>query len=267
LLQDPLNTYQRPIRLSACGRLFLPGEFHGDVLQARDRTVLNVADDRERFGSKLVSLGRHNFTTDCRAFAGVGGVEPSRHKIRKYVALPVLDKILQSGGCADLAFICGENGSPLTKESFGNAFRNTCNAEGVTKAAHGVRKIGATRAATDGATVAELEAIFVWQGDSLSTRAADRARLVKGAMAKLDRTPDEQSIPAPSRKVRESEQKDQLFQSFRRFAMVRSRGLEPPRVAPLAPQASASTTSATTAGGLWSRPKARRRATAHHVTN
>jgi hypothetical protein len=32
--------------------------------------------------------------------------------------------------------------------------------------------------------------------------------------------------------------------------MVRSRGLEPPRVAPLAPQASASTTSATTAAGF-----------------
>src|SRR5215208_8062909 len=32
------------------------------------------------------------------------------------------------------------------------------------------------------------------------------------------------------------------------FGMVRSRGLEPPRVAPLAPQASASTNSATTAG-------------------
>jgi integrase len=125
--------------------------------------------------------------------------------------LPVLDKILQVGPCADLAFICGENGSPLTKESFGNVFRDACNAAGVTKSAHGVRKIGATRAANNGATVAELEAIFGWQGGgmaSLYTRAADRARLAKGAMAKLDRTPDEHSIPAPSRKVREPERKD-----------------------------------------------------------
>src|SRR5271169_2060617 len=37
--------------------------------------------------------------------------------------------------------------------------------------------------------------------------------------------------------------------------LVRSRGLEPPRVAPLAPQASASTNSATTACGLDARPK------------
>src|SRR5437667_10063236 len=36
--------------------------------------------------------------------------------------------------------------------------------------------------------------------------------------------------------------------------LVRSRGLEPPRAAPLAPQASASTTSATTADGLDAGP-------------
>jgi integrase len=126
--------------------------------------------------------------------------------------LPVLDEILQAGPCADLAFICGENGRPLTKESFGNLFREACNAAGVAKSAHGVRKIGATRAANNGATVAELEAIFGWQGGgmaSLYTRAADRARLAKGAMSKLDGTSGEQSIPAPRGKVREAVQKDQ----------------------------------------------------------
>jgi integrase len=121
--------------------------------------------------------------------------------------LPALDEILQAGPCGDLAFICGENSGPLTKESFGNVFREACDAAGVAKSAHGVRKIGATRAANNGATVAELEAIFGWQGGgmaSLYTRAADRARLAKGAMAKLDRTPGEQSIPTPSGKVRQS---------------------------------------------------------------
>jgi hypothetical protein len=104
------------------------------------------------------------------------------------------------------------NGGPLTKEAFGNVFRDACNTAGVTKSAHGVRKIGATRAANNGATVAELEAIFGWNGGrmaSLYTRAADRARLAKGAMAKLDRTPGEQTIPAPAEKVREPERKDQ----------------------------------------------------------
>lgn len=124
--------------------------------------------------------------------------------------LPVLNDILQVGPCGDLAFICGENGGPLTKESFGNFFREACNAAGVSKSAHGVRKIGATRAANNGATVAELEAIFGWEGGrmaSLYTRAADRVRLAKGAMAKLDRTQSEHSIPAPAQKVRDSEKK------------------------------------------------------------
>src|SRR5260370_40953187 len=41
--------------------------------------------------------------------------------------------------------------------------------------------------------------------------------------------------------------------------LVRSRGLEPPRVAPLAPQASASANSATTASGRTPDPKGPRR--------
>jgi integrase len=59
---------------------------------------------------------------------------------------------------------------------------------GVNKSAHGVRKIGATRAANNGATVAELEAIFGWTGArmaSLYTQAADRVRLAKRAIEKL----------------------------------------------------------------------------------
>jgi len=54
--------------------------------------------------------------------------------------------------------------------------------------AHGVRKIAATRAANAGATVAQLEAIFGWQGGTMAalyTRAADRRRLAMEAMHKL----------------------------------------------------------------------------------
>ena len=102
--------------------------------------------------------------------------------------LPVLARTLAAGPCGELAFIAGEHGRPLTKESFGNAFRDACRAAGVNKSAHGVRKIGATRAANNGATVAELEAIFGWTGGrmaSLYTQAADRARLARRAINKL----------------------------------------------------------------------------------
>ena len=123
--------------------------------------------------------------------------------------LPALAATVEAGPTGDLAFICGEGGKPLTKESFGNMFRDACRAASVAKSAHGVRKIGATRAAEHGATVAELEAIFGWQGGGMAalyTRAADRARLAKGAMSKLERGT---SIPAPMDKVRDAGRKDE----------------------------------------------------------
>jgi integrase len=102
--------------------------------------------------------------------------------------LPVLAETLAAGPCGDLTFIAGENGSPLTKESFGNLFRDACRAAGLPGSAHGVRKIAATRAANAGATVPQLEAIFGWQGGAMAalyTRAADRRRLSIEAMSML----------------------------------------------------------------------------------
>jgi integrase len=120
--------------------------------------------------------------------------------------LPVLAATLAAGPCGDLSFICGERGEPLTKESFGNLFRSACRDAGVPGSAHGVRKIAATRAANAGATVAQLEAIFGWQGGtmaSLYTRAADRRRLALEAMHKLGVENDNRtSIPSPSHQVR-----------------------------------------------------------------
>jgi len=120
--------------------------------------------------------------------------------------LPVLARTLAAGPCADLAFICGTTGKSLVKESFGNLFREACNAAGVFgKSAHGVRKAGATRAADNGATVHELEAIFGWQGGGMAalyTRTADRKRASQRAMAMMERTGDEQPIPSPNKKVR-----------------------------------------------------------------
>lgn len=102
--------------------------------------------------------------------------------------LPELADTLRIGPTGDLAFIVGETRQPLTKETFGNMFRAACNAAGVKKSAHGVRKIGATRAANAGATVAELEALFGWTGGtmaSLYTKTADRKRLARQASEKI----------------------------------------------------------------------------------
>jgi len=102
--------------------------------------------------------------------------------------LPELADTLAQGPTGDLAFIVGDARKPLTKESFGNFFRAACNAAGVKKSAHGVRKIGATRFAEKGFTVAELEAWFGWTGGTMAshyTKTADRKRLAQRAAEKL----------------------------------------------------------------------------------
>jgi integrase len=118
--------------------------------------------------------------------------------------LPVLAQTLAAGPCGDLTFIVGEQGKPLTKESFGNLFRQACRKAGLKgRSAHGLRKAAATRAANAGATVAQLEAIFGWSGGrmaSLYTRAADRRRLSQSAMHLLasPRTENAQTPPTPA---------------------------------------------------------------------
>lgn len=124
---------------------------------------------------------------------GIASIKTEKSRFTVEVTIPILQTLqvtLDAGPTGDLTFICGDKGLPLTKESFGNIFREACRKAGVQKSAHGVRKIGATRAANAGATVAELEALFGWQGGamaSLYTRSADRRRLAKGAINKLDR--------------------------------------------------------------------------------
>ena len=120
--------------------------------------------------------------------------------------LPILQRTLDAGPTGELAFICGEKGKPFTKESFGNAFKDACRAAGVNKSAHGCRKIAATRAAENGASVAQLNAIFGWKGTamaSLYTEVAERKRLAAEAMVKVQSANETATIPpAPNRKVR-----------------------------------------------------------------
>jgi integrase len=127
--------------------------------------------------------------------------------------LPVLQQTLDAGPIGDLAWCCGANGEPLTKESFGNAFSAAARAAGISKSLHGVRKIAAMIAAENGATVPELEAIFGWTGGrmaSLYTREANRKKLAAQAMAKLDES--RTSTPSPMAKVRAPERKDKQKQ-------------------------------------------------------
>ena len=76
--------------------------------------------------------------------------------------LPELRRVIDATRTGDLAFVATPSGAPMTEESFGNWFHDACVAAGVPGSAHGLRKAGAARAANNGATVAQLEAIFGW---------------------------------------------------------------------------------------------------------
>jgi integrase len=124
---------------------------------------------------------------------GVATIKTEKSKFKMEVSipiLPVLAKTLAIGPTGDLALIVGDNGKPLTKETFGNYFRVACNKAGLEKrSAHGVRKIGATRAAEAGATDKELDALFGWTGGMMSklyTEKAERKRLSRQASEKIE---------------------------------------------------------------------------------
>jgi integrase len=123
--------------------------------------------------------------------------------------LPVLQTTLDAGPVGDLTFIVGARGEPLTKESFGNEFREACRAAEVKGSAHGVRKIAAATAAMNGATTEQLKALFGWTSDAmpaLYTRSADRDRMGREA-GRLLLNDERTSIPAPKRQVRAPERK------------------------------------------------------------
>jgi integrase len=114
------------------------------------------------------------------------------------VALPILEVLqatLDAGPTGSKTWIVGDRGMPLVKESFGNMFSEAARAAGVEKSAHGVRKIAATIAAENGATEAELDAIFGWTGGRMAshyTKQANRARLAAQAVGKLHSIPSQQ---------------------------------------------------------------------------
>jgi len=98
-----------------------------------------------------VRLGRQHFKE------GVFRIKTEKNGV--VVEAPILPPLARSIAAAptgDLAFIVGEHGRPMAKESFGNWFREACRAAEVPGSAHGLRKAGATRAAKNGATTLAL---------------------------------------------------------------------------------------------------------------
>ena len=125
------------------------------------------------------------------------------------LVLPALAQTLAAGPFGDLTFIIGASGRPMTKESFGNEFRDACRAAGINKSAHGLRKIAAIRCAQNGATVPQMNAIFGWTGAKMALHyieLANREKMAADAMGLMNK--DRTSIVSHERDVRHSGQKD-----------------------------------------------------------
>jgi integrase len=86
-------------------------------------------------------------------------------------------------------YLVTTKGSAFAKESFGNWFKKACVAAGVPGSSHGLRKLAARRMAENGATEAELNAVFGWAHGSTEAatyiRSASRARLSRGSVTKM----------------------------------------------------------------------------------
>ncbi len=93
---------------------------------------------------------------------------------------PQLLDLISRSPTGDMHFIVSELGKPFGIDSFGNWFRDRCRAAGITKSAHGLRKLSATLGANGGAAAHELMAQYGWskiEQAEVYTRGADRARL------------------------------------------------------------------------------------------
>lgn len=91
-----------------------------------------------------------------------------------------------------LVYLVTEQGRAHTVKGLGNWFARQCRMAGLELglSAHGIRKFGAVRAFEEGASVAELQAIFGWstmKQVDLYIKKANRARLEDSAMWRLER--------------------------------------------------------------------------------
>jgi integrase len=77
---------------------------------------------------------------------------------------PLLQEVLDAGPTGDLAFLIDpKTGAPFKIERFGKWFRAACDKAGVSECTpHGLRHLGATRLAANGASYQTLQAIYGW---------------------------------------------------------------------------------------------------------
>lgn len=138
--------------------------------------------------SDVVTLGRQHVRGGTIKFIPM----KTRHTTGKALTLPILpplQRAIEAGPCGDLTFLITAWGKPFTANGFGNWFRRQCRSAGLPEcSSHGLRKLGAVLAAENGATDAELQAIFGWSSQKMPAKyrkAADQKHLASKAMSKI----------------------------------------------------------------------------------
>ena len=152
-------------------------------LGTRERLALEILLNTGLRRGDAVQLGRQHVKD------GVASIKAEKTDVWLYIPIaPTLQAAIDAGPSGDLAFLATNTGKPMGKESFGNWFREACNAAEVKKSAHGLRKLAATVLGDEAGSELELQALFGWitnEQSGVYTREANKRRLALQAAMKL----------------------------------------------------------------------------------
>jgi integrase len=139
--------------------------------------------------SDVVLLGRQHIKEGFLKFTATKNHRRKPVVVDAPVIAP-LARALETGPTGDLTFLVTRAGMPFSKAGFGNKFRRWCNQAGLPHcSAHGLRKAGPVIAAENGATEAELNAIYGWTDAKMAAhyiKMANRRRLAEAGSAKSE---------------------------------------------------------------------------------
>lgn len=143
--------------------------------------------------SDMVTFGRQHVWRSLLRFVP-GKTKHVRRDVSEKPILPPLSRAIEAGPTGEMTFLVTQYGKPFTVKGFGNWFRDRCNEAGLPQCtAHGLRKAGATILAENGATTAQLMAIYDWSTPGQAEvyiRAANRTKLAGQAMPLLNNAID-----------------------------------------------------------------------------
>ncbi len=141
-----------------------------------------------------------------------------RKKGAKILTLPILAPlraILDASQLGSETWLETAFGKPHTAAGFGNIFRTWCVEAGLTQCSpHGLRKIGAVRAAEAGASEHELMAMFGWDDANMAriyTRKAAQKKMAASGAAKVSNS---RIIVPPTVPPEENSSKNSILEGY-----------------------------------------------------